>query len=103
MSQLIQIYLPLADNDGNRFPRQSFTAVEATLTEHFEGFTAFSRAPAAGAWQSPDEGVQRDDIVVYEVIVASLDAEWWSNYRKQLEHEFQQTRILIRAHQVQLL
>src|SRR5690606_21453973 len=48
---LVQLFLPLYDAGGRRFPRALFDAVRAELTEHFGGVTAFSRAPATGLWE----------------------------------------------------
>jgi hypothetical protein len=103
MSHLVQLYLPLADNDGNRFDRSTFQAIEDLLSEEFQGFTSFARAPADGVWGSMDERVQREDIVVYEVIVAELNRDWWSQYRLELERELEQEKILIRAHRIEIL
>jgi hypothetical protein len=33
----------------------------------------------------------------------ALDESWWQGYRQQLEREFRQERILVRAHAVRLL
>jgi hypothetical protein len=41
--------------------------------------------------------VNRDDIVVLEVMVPVLDREWWHDYRKQLERLFRQDQIVVRA------
>jgi len=41
--------------------------------------------------------VERDDIVVYEVMVDELDRGWWSAYRADLEHRFGQDQIAVRA------
>jgi len=47
-----------------------------------------------------DEGyeVTLDDIIIYEVMVADLDRDWWREYRRQLEEEFDQDELVIRAH-----
>jgi streptogramin lyase len=41
--------------------------------------------------------VERDDIVVYEVMVDDLDRAWWSTYRAGLEQRFGQEEIAVRA------
>lgn len=94
---LIELLLPLYDNTGAALPRDRFLAVRKELTERFGGLTAFTRAPAEGLWKDDGERTQRDDIVIYEVMVESVDRAWWDSYRKQLEEQFLQEHIVIRA------
>ena len=93
---LVQILLPLFDPEGQRFGRDIFDEVARQLTERFGGLTAYTRAPAAGLWKEGGE-TQRDDIIVYEVMVESLDPEWWRAYRKDLERRFRQEELVVRA------
>ena len=93
---LVQILLPLRDNEGRAFPPDLYGEVRRTLKERFGGMTAYSRAPAEGSWKDGEETV-RDDIVVLEVMADELDAPWWSGYRADLEARFQQDVIVIRA------
>lgn len=95
--ELFQIVLPLYDNGGNRLGRDLFTATLAELTERFGGATAFTRSPAEGFWENPDGRMQRDDVIVVEVLTDVPDDEWWAAYRTELERRFQQETILIRA------
>lgn len=99
---LVQILLPLYDNDGNRFDAQTYGAVRTELTNLYGGLTAYSRAPAEGLWES-DGGLKRDDIIVFEVMVRELKKSWWSRYRKELEARFRQDAILIRAQKCETL
>jgi len=41
--------------------------------------------------------VERDDIVVFEVMVDGLDRDWWSTYRAGLERRLGQDEIAVRA------
>ena len=93
---LVQILLPLFDNEGNAFAAERYRAVTRALTERFGGVTAYTRAPAEGRWQD-DQGVRHDEIVILETMVESLDASWWDNYRLQLERDFKQDEIVVRA------
>jgi hypothetical protein len=45
---LIEIFLPLRDNQGFAFATSDFAGIRKTLTEKFGGLTAFSRVPADG-------------------------------------------------------
>jgi hypothetical protein len=89
---LVQLLLPRYDE-----------AVARELTERFGGMTAYARAPATGAWKPAPGQTVRDDIVVYEVMVETLDRGWWHGYRSELERRFDQDELVIRAHAVERL
>ena len=94
---VIEILLPLRDNEGKPFPHASLDRVRHELTERFGGVTAHLRAPAAGAWTDDAGDVARDDVVIVEVMADELDHAWWAGYRGELESRFRQDEILIRA------
>lgn len=100
---LVQIFLPLTDNEGNSFPREIFAQVREELVERFGGLTAYSRAPADGVWKADDERTSRDKIIIYEVMAPALDRGWWSEFRQRLEGTFRQDTVLIRANAIDLL
>ena len=100
---LIQLLLPLYDNDGVRQSDDLFRRVRAELTERFGGLTAYSRAPAHGAWQDDAGHTNLDDIVVYEVMVETIDRVWWQQYREQLERAFRQRELVVRAQEITVL
>ena len=93
---LVQLLLPLYDKAGAALPRAIYDTVRRELVEHFGGLTAYTRAPAKGLWADGSE-VEKDDIVVYEVMVDDLDRAWWATYRKALEQRFAQDELMIRA------
>jgi hypothetical protein len=99
---LVQLLLPLHDNAGNPFPEGSYSSVRRELTERFGGLTAFTRAPAQGLWRNEGE-TTHDEIVVFEVMTADIDREWWTQYRGALEALFRQEQIVIRAQPVVIL
>ena len=96
MPHLVQILLPIYDNQSSKFASDLYGQVRSELTERFGGLTAYTRAPAEGLWGTGDK-VNRDDIIVLEVMVPVLDREWWHDYRKQLERLFRQDQIVVRA------
>jgi hypothetical protein len=100
---LIQLLLPLYDNDNQPLPKTLFSEVRHELIERFGGLTAYTRAPANGLWLEDGEHAVRDDLVIYEVMAPKLDRIWWQNYRSSLETRFRQERIMVRAHRVSLL
>ncbi|HET7233702.1 MAG TPA: hypothetical protein VFJ16_27075 [Longimicrobium sp.] len=93
---LIQILLPLRDNDGKEFGHQAFNQVRQELTERFGGVTFYSRSPAVGLWKDDDGDVSRDEMVVAEVMAEHQDREWWRLYRHELEERFRQEKIVAR-------
>ena len=99
---LIQILLPISDNDGVRFPSSQFAALRQELTDRFGGVTVFARSPAQGFWEG-EEGTSQDDIVTFEVMCDTLDDDWWRTRRLALEREFRQEAIVIRAQAIRLL
>lgn len=101
--QLVQILLPLRDDEGRGFPVRLFDDVAHTLTDRFGGVTAFTRTPAEGRWKPDTEKATAEDIIVIEVMVASLDRSWWHTYRLLLERTFKQQTIVVRAQSIELL
>jgi streptogramin lyase len=100
---LVQILLPLYDNDGRPLPKDLYRAVAAELTERFGGLTAYTRAPAEGLWKEGPATTARDDVVIYEVMADRLDRAWWRDYRAGLETRFRQEQVVVRAQAVERL
>jgi hypothetical protein len=94
---LIQLLLPLHDNEGRQFSVSHFSQVRRDLTDRFGGVTAFIRAPAVGLWKQSSDDISRDEVVMFEVLADQLDRNWWSLYRKQLQNKFRQDEVLIWA------
>ena len=103
MTHLVQIVLPLHDNAQAPFPREEYSRVRKELTERFGGLTVYRRAPAEGTWRLNENHTSSDDIVIFEVMAAELDEDWWRRYREELEARFRQNTIFIRAQQTRLL
>jgi hypothetical protein len=100
---LVQLLLPLYDNEGRPQDPALFGAVRAELARRFGGLTAYTRAPAEGLWRDEGRGTQRDDIVVLEVMADVLDRIWWGEYRARLERDFRQEVVVVRSHPVETL
>jgi hypothetical protein len=93
---IIQIFLPLRDNDKNLFSPKLFSKVKTELIDKFDGLTAFVQSPAQGLWVD-DDGISKDEIVILEVMSEGLDRKWWANYRLTLEKRFEQEKVIIRS------
>ena len=100
---LIQLLLPLYDNDEQALPKALFAQVRDELTQQFGGLTVHSRAPVDGLWCEDDHRTVHDALIIYEVIGDELDHGWWKAYRTSLEERFRQDQVLIRAQSVEIL
>ncbi|WP_395746098.1 hypothetical protein [Prosthecobacter sp.] len=99
---LVQILLPLYDNQHEKLDAALYAEVKAELTEQYGGLTAHIRSPAEGRWKEAGNEV-RDEIIIYEVMTDTLDPAWWHAYRRELEARFHQAEIVIRALPMQML
>ena len=100
---LVQILLPLRDNEGRPFPRAEFDRINRELTGRFGGVTAYLRSPATGAWRADGDEVAHDDVAIVEVMDDSLDRPWWTAYRRGLERRFRQDEVVVRANEIERL
>ena len=100
---LVQLLLPVCGSDGRRMERSALDGVAQELSERFGGVTLYARSPAAGLWKENSGETARDDIVVCEVMVETLDTDWWQHYRQHLEQAFAQRELVIRAQEIQRL
>ena len=100
---LVQILLPLRDEDGRGFPKQHYDKVATDLTERFGGVTAYTRTPAEGRWKDLARMTNEDDVIVIEVMLERIDERWWHKYRSSLEKKFKQTHIIVRAQDIRVL
>ena len=94
---LIQILLPRYDARRQPFDEQLFVRTRAELVEQFGGVTAYLRSPAAGAWVTPGGTIERDEVIMVEVVVPDLDRKWWRDYLVVLQTRFDQDEIHARA------
>ncbi len=94
---LVQLLLPLYDNEGRPFPEREFAEVRRKLTDRFGGVTAYHRSPAEGLWKDDAGPPARDQIVIYEVMTDRLDRAWWATFRERLRKRFMQEELVVRA------
>lgn len=100
---LVQILLPIADNQGQPFGKEAFENLKAQLADTFDGVTAFSRSPGEGLWSQGQDGKTADEVVIFEVMVDELERAQWADLRKALERRFRQERVIIRHMQIGLV
>ena len=94
---LIQLLLPLHDNQKRPFPGAYFNQVREDLTNRFGGVTAFVRSPAVGLWKEGSDDINRDEVIMFEVVTDQLDKDWWASYREELQDRFRQEELLMWA------
>jgi hypothetical protein len=102
VSHLVQILLPTRDNEGKAFAASDFEQVTQQLTDRFGGVTSYMRSPAQGRWKQGGKA-EHDEIIVLEVLAEELDRSFWKSYRTELERQFRQDVIIVRAQQTELL
>jgi len=100
---LIQLLLPLCDNEGHPFPQSMYLQVRDELTERFGGITTYVRSPAEGVWKEGKCCAVRDEIVIYEVMAKQLNRDWWKAFRVRLELHFRQESIIVRVSRIEIL
>ncbi len=82
---LIQVLLPLKHASSND---RHISQTREELVQQFDGVTAYERSPAKGAWVNPRGQEEHDDVIMVEVLVDTLDREWWRQYRETLATRF---------------
>jgi hypothetical protein len=100
---LVQILLPLYDNQRARFPQAAYDEVSRELTEKFGGVTSFVRSPGEGLWKEGEGNVSRDEVLMFEVLTESVQRKWWKKYRRVLEQRFSQHEIVVIAVKIKKL
>lgn len=97
---LMQILLPVLDNEGDAYPAETFETIAGELTARFGGLTSFMRSPAEGRWKQEGR-TDYDEIIVLEVMTAELDRAWWKALRARLETTLRQKEVVIRVQPIE--
>ncbi|WP_026461568.1 hypothetical protein [Adhaeribacter aquaticus] len=101
--RLVQILLPLFNNEFEVFPKDHYIEIREELTEKFGGITTYSRTPATGLWKENENKTVKDDIIIYEVMAENLDRVWWEKFKEELEKKFKQDTIIIRSWEIEVM
>jgi hypothetical protein len=94
---LVNILLPANTN------MRDYNALRKRLIAKFGGLTAFSRAPAEGLWKARGKTrarVQRDEVIVIEVMTPRIERTWWKKLRLNLEEILGEEEIVVRYHDI---
>ncbi len=92
---LVQLFIPLYDNEGKRFPKRLYNKLNSDLKERFGGLTVYSRSPAKGFWKEEGDATKQDELLVYEVLTSLLISDYWKPLKAKLEKQFNQEEIQI--------
>ena len=95
--RLIQIFLPLYDNNKKAFDRSIYDELRTALKDQFGGVTLYRNAPVEGLWKDETGKTNYDELLIAEVMISDLDKDWWQQFKQQLEQKFKQEEILIRS------
>jgi hypothetical protein len=96
----IEIYLPLAYNDGEPISVSKFVSLQDQLLKRFGGVTSHQRQfPLQGIWHSGTE-IYYDEVVVFSTIdvreATQLEAlRYLERLKERLKKKFDQLEILI--------
>lgn len=93
---IVELFLPLERSSKPFLEPEVIERIVTDLANQFGGATAFTRSPAEGLWKQQFT-IQKDRIIIVEVMVNEIDEAWWRRYRRSLESQFAQDEILIRV------
>jgi hypothetical protein len=98
----VEVFVPMKSGDGQPLSRKDLEQLKSMLADRFGGVTAYTRAPAEGLWEQGGS-VDRDDIVVLEVMVDGLDTPAWAKIQQELQSSLKQDEIIVRARKMERL
>ena len=94
---LIQIFLPLYDNNKHAFDGSVYDELRTGLKEQFGGVSFYRNAAVEGLWKDETGKTNFDELIIAEVMTRDIDKAWWQQFRQRLEQLFKQEEILIRS------
>jgi inorganic pyrophosphatase len=102
MTMLVELFLPLFDDKGDSFPQKLYVDVRDELTVQFGGVTEYSRKPMKGFWKSDESKVEKDELLVFEVMCVKIDPEFWDKLKARLLKTFKQESLIVRCSKIEL-
>ncbi|MBO9675756.1 MAG: inorganic diphosphatase [Sphingobacteriaceae bacterium] len=91
--KLIQLFLPLTKSPSSD---KKLKALEQKLIENFGGLSVYAQNPVSGSWREKGQ-LEKDEMMVFEVMVAVFEEKFWKTLKTSLEKQFRQKEILIRV------
>ncbi len=102
MAYLVDVLIPY----DAKIPAAGYDETKQELVDQFGGVTLSVNSPAEGLWQGDQDtggDIEKDQIIIAQIMVDALDRVWWIAYRKTLEDRFNQDEILIRVTAIEKL
>jgi hypothetical protein len=96
-----EIILPLQYNDGREIEHEKFFELHEQLLTKFGGFSYITGS--FGAWRSPETGEVYSDMSTLFIILSDDNdsiPEFFRNFQKLLEKNFQQEKVMITHYRV---
>ncbi|WP_230145299.1 MULTISPECIES: inorganic diphosphatase [unclassified Pedobacter] len=97
--KLIQLFLPFTDLPS---ADTRLKTLEQLLIKKFGGLSIYAHQPVLGKWQDQTR-LEKDKMIVFEVMVALFDKEFWKAIKSKLEKQFHQKEILIRVFDIAVI
>ena len=77
---------PLYDKSGRRLPKALFSNRREHIVERFwETDRALAISWLRDLGGGSEQGVKREELVIFEVMIRLVDRKWWMDYRYRLE------------------
>jgi inorganic pyrophosphatase len=102
-TKLVQLFLPIEDKKGKPFAAKYYDKIKETLIKKFDGVSIYSNAPVNGRWADEQSNIEKDKLIVYEVMTDMIDLTYWESYKLVLEKQFKQDTIVIRCLDISLI
>ncbi len=94
--KLVQVFLPLYDNNKQVFSRSVYDELGNILKEEFGGVSLYRNASIEGLWKDETGKTNYDELIIAEIMTEEINKVWWNRFRQRLEQIFMQQEILIR-------
>ncbi|RDC55742.1 inorganic diphosphatase [Pedobacter chinensis] len=92
-TQLIQLFLPFPKSSA---AEKKLSQLETVLTKKFGGISIFNQTPVSGKWRKNGK-TEQDELIVFEVMAATFELNYWKTLKTKLEKDFHQQEILLRS------
>ncbi len=91
-----EVLIPLADNEGNKFPAEQIIQVRDDLTAEFGGCRSQPLAPFIGTWVNGSR-LYIDELMLFVVDAPRTDAsiDWFLQYKEHLLQQLCQVEIYL--------
>lgn len=72
---MVQLFIPYFDA-RQTVPNQPYNCLKEQLTGKFGGISMWEEAPVTGLWKSEEQSVQKDRLLIFEVLATTMDTDY---------------------------